>query len=113
MHRGRAVPAGALARVTWTRVPPPAIDQQLEVFREGTLPLIEALPGYCSASLLVERHTGKAVLAVVYDSPEAMAASRVGADQLRVEVMRTTGARLLDVAEFDVVLARLRVPERV
>ena len=86
---------------------------QVEAFRTDTLPQVEQLPGFCSASLLVDRTTGRSALAVVYDSAEALAESREAATGLRSEAVQGTPTELLDVAEFDVVLAHLRVPETV
>ena len=113
LHRAHATGAGARARVTWLRMPRGLVDTQLAAFRSVLLPRAEALPGFCSASLLVDRLTGRAALAVVYDSPEALAASRAGAAALRADVVRRLSSELLDVAELDVALARLRVPETV
>ncbi len=113
LHRQHPTGEGACARVTWLRLPRDEVDEQVEAFRTGTLPQVEQLPGFCSASLLVDRTTGRAALAVVYDSAEALATSREAATGLRTDAVRAMSGELLDVAEFDVVLAHLRVPETV
>ena len=113
LHRAHTTADGACARVTWLRVPPEEVDEQVETFRTGSLPQIEELPGFCSASLLVDRTTGRSVLAVVYDSAEMLEQSRQAAMGLRAEAVSGTSSQVLDVAEFDVVLAHLRVPETV
>lgn len=113
LHRVRAVPDGAQARVTWTRLQRERMDEQREVFRREVLPRIEALPGFCSASLLQDRHTGRAVLAVVYESAQALADARSTAVGLRAEALRRRPSELLAVEELEVVLAHLRVPESV
>ena len=113
LHRAQATGPGARARVTWMRMPRHLVDRQLEAFRTVVLPQAELLPGFCSASLLVDRLTGRSVLAVVYDSDEALAASRATAGALRADVVRRLSSELLDVAELDVALAHLRVPETV
>ena len=113
MHRAHETGDGACARVTWLRMPPEDVDRQLEDFRSSTLPQVEQLPGFCSASLLVDRTAGRSALAVVYDSADALAASRQAASGLRADAVRGTPAEVVDVAEFDVVLAHLRVPETV
>ena len=113
LHRAHATGAGARARVTWMRMPRRLVGAHVEAFRSVLLPRAEALPGFCSASLLVDRLTGRAVLAVVYDSAEALAASREQAAALRTDVVRRLSSELLDVAELDVALAHLRVPETV
>jgi heme-degrading monooxygenase HmoA len=113
LHRAHHVPEGACARVTWTRVDPIAVDEQLETFRLGVLPHIEELPGFCSTSLLIDRRTGRSALATVYESRDAMVDSREAAMDLRADSVRRMSMELLDVAEFDVAMAHLRVPERV
>ena len=113
LHRAHATPSGARARVTWMRMPRRLVDHHLDVFRTVLLPRVEALSGFCSASLLVERLTGRAALAVVYDSDASLRASREAADELRADVVRRLSSELLDVAELDVALAHLRVPETV
>lgn len=113
LHRAHATGVGARARLTWMRMPRRLVDAHAQDFRALLLPRAEVLPGFCSASLLVDRLTGRAALAVVYDSPEALAASRDAAAELRADVVRRTSSELLDVAELDVALANLRVPETV
>jgi hypothetical protein len=113
LHRAHATGPGARARVTWMRMPRGLVDSQLEAFRTVLLPRAEALPGFCSASLLVDRHTGRSALAVVYDGAEALVASRTPAATMRADVLRRLSSELLDVAELEVALAHLRVPETV
>jgi hypothetical protein len=113
LQRAHATGPGARARVTWFRMPRRLVDPNLEAFRTLLLPRAEVLPGFCSASLLVDRLTGRAALAVAYDSREALAASRSVAADLRAEVVRRVSSELLDVAELDVALAHLRVPATV
>ncbi len=113
LHRDHPVPSGAHARVTWTRVPAGNLDAMLYLFRVGTLDQLEALPGFCSASLLIDRASGDGALAVVYDDLDALVASRAPAATLRTDSLEGMGAQLLDVAEFSVAFARLGVPETV
>lgn len=113
LHRAHATGPGARARVTWMRMPRHLVDRQLEAFRTVLLPQAELLPGFCSASLLVDRLTGRSVLAVVYDSEDALAASRATAGAMRADVVRRLSSELLDVGELEVAIAHLRVPETV
>lgn len=113
LHRMRPVPEGACARVTWTRMEPDLVEPMLDVFRAQVLPQVEDLPGFCSTSLLVDRRTGRGALATTYDSRDAMVDSRDAAMDLRVDATSRTSAQVLDVAEFEVALAHLRVPETV
>jgi len=113
LHRAHATGVGARARVTWMRMPRRLVDAHVQDFRAVLLPRAELLPGFCSASLLVDRLTGRAALAAVYESPAALAATRQAAAELRADVVRRLSSELLDVAELDVALAHLRVPETV
>ena len=113
LHRLRPTDVGACARVTWTLIEPGLVEQQLDIFRHQALPRMEDLTGFCSASLLVDRQTGRGVLATTYDSADAMRSTREAATDLRADISERMQSQVLDVAEFEVALAHLRVPETV
>lgn len=113
VHRENMAGTGACARVTWVKVPRHEIDHQVDVFRSRVLPQLEEIPGFCSASVLVNRETGRATTTVTYESREAVERSRSQAKRLREDATRTVGAEIQDVAEMELALAHLRVPERV
>jgi hypothetical protein len=60
---------------------------------------------------MVNRSTGRAVSSACFESRAAMDASREAANQIRTAGTRKANASILDVAEFDLALAHLRVPE--
>jgi heme-degrading monooxygenase HmoA len=99
--------------VTWSRVQREQMEEHRELFASQILPQVERLPGFCSASLLMDRHTGRTTIAVVYESREALESNRPAALSLRAEALSRLPSELLDVAEFEVALAHLRVPETV
>ena len=72
---------------------------------------IEQLDGFCSTSMMCDRSTGRAVVSTTYDSQDAMERSRDAARSLRTALLRDLGADQLDVGEFELAIARLRVPE--
>src|SRR5262249_39351566 len=100
MHRDHRSAAGARARVSWLQGSPASIDQAVETFRT-ILPSSDALPGFGSASLLVNRPAGRAVSTATYDSASALAETRAKANELRTYVAAQTGAEVLEVAEFE------------
>ena len=113
LHRERPVTEGACARVTWLQVPTDRVERQIEVYKDTVLPRLQELSGFCSASLLVDRSAGRAAGAAVYESREALTATREATTRLRSEAVQKIGAEVLEVAEFEVALAHLRVPELV
>ena len=61
LHRDHRVADGCAARVTWTDGDPAMVDRMLDAFRMGIMPRVEQLEGFCSASLFVDRATGRCV----------------------------------------------------
>ena len=113
LHRAHRAGDGACARVTWTRTGPANLDRVIDAYRESLMPWWEETPGFCSNSLMVDRRDGRCASAVVFDSHEAMAHTRDQFITLREEFVARMGMDILEVAEFDLALAHLRVPETV
>lgn len=111
LHRDHQSTQGACVRVTWMQVDSADLDRAIDVYRLASLPKAEELAGFCSASLLVDRSSGRAVSSVTYDSMQAMESNREAAAALRSAGSKDAGAELLDVGEFELALAHLRVPE--
>ncbi|UOY01831.1 hypothetical protein [Blastococcus sp. PRF04-17] len=113
LHRVHATSEGACVRVVWSRCQPDAITRMIDTYRMGMIPRVEELPGFCSVSLMVDRAHGRVVRASTYDDRDAMNRAQEPAMALRQEFHRQTGMEATEVAEFDLVLAHLRVPETV
>lgn len=111
MHRDHTAREGACVRATWTRVAPADMDRAIDVWKLGVLPACEALDGFCSASLMVDRASGRSVGSMTYDSRAALEASREPAARIRADAIKDARAEVLDVHEFDLALAHLHVPE--
>lgn len=111
LHRARHAGEGACVRATWVKTDPSRLDTAVDIYKVSTLPAMEELAGFCSASLMINRRSGRAVSCTSYDSAEAMRAAREQSAALRVDAARQTGVEALDVREFELALAHLRVPE--
>ncbi|MDT4943273.1 MAG: hypothetical protein QOH14_6 [Pseudonocardiales bacterium] len=111
LHRDHASRPGAGVRGTWFRVDPGQVDRAVEAYKDSILPSIEDLDGFCSASLFLDRQSGRAVSSVTFDDADAMNRNRQEAETVRSAGIQTLGAELLEVSEFELVLAHLRVPE--
>ncbi|MGH3383703.1 MAG: hypothetical protein ACRDO1_03915 [Nocardioidaceae bacterium] len=111
LHRDHTSADGACVRATWMTVDPAQVDRAIDVYKMGSLPEMEQLEGFCSASLLVDRASGRAVSSVTYDSHEAMERNREQAAAVRATGTKDAGAEVMDMAEFELAIAHLRVPE--
>ena len=113
LHRDHRTSDSTSVRCTWLRTDPARIDEAIGLFRSEVLPVAEGMDGFCSASLMVDRGAGRAVSSVTWDSRKAMEDSREAATKLRSKVADRADAKIEDVAEFEMALAHLRVPELV
>jgi quinol monooxygenase YgiN len=111
MHRDHTSAPGACVRATWLRTQPDRLDRVVDTFRMVILPTVQELDGFCSASLMVDRTEGYAVGSVTFDSREAMERSRAQTEDMRQRATRESGAEIMEVGEFELALAHLRVPE--
>ena len=111
MHRDHTSHEGCTCRITWARASD--LDATAAYWRSELLPRIEAMDGFCSASMLIDRAGGRTCGTVTFDSRAALEASRAPSAEIRESGRRERGVDFLDVAEFDLVLAHLRLPELV
>lgn len=113
LHRGRLTQRGAVARCTWVKADPDQLDRWVGNYRASAVPAMDGLDGFCSASLLVDRRSGRAVSCASFENRTAMDRTRDQATTLRADLLRMLGATQTDVGEFELALAHLRVPELV
>ena len=111
MHREHRTGDGACVRATWIKLPRDQVDRAIDFYRTDVLPSLEDLDGFCSASFMVNRATGRGVSSATFDSRGAMDRNQENARELRNSRTRELGADILDVCEFDRALAHLRLPE--
>jgi heme-degrading monooxygenase HmoA len=111
LHRDHTSEPGACVRCTWVQMDPQQADRGIDVYKMSVLPAIQEFEGFCSASLLVDRRSGRAVGTVTFDSRDAMERGRERARQVRERGVGEMGGEVMEVAEFELMLAHLRVPE--
>jgi quinol monooxygenase YgiN len=113
LHRARPAPEHAACRLIRTKAPLGQADRIIDGFRTSILPRVGELPGFCSISLLVDRRFGRCAIATVYEDRQTMSRAKGQGQAMREEFTLHMGMHVTEVAEFDVVLAHLRVPETV
>lgn len=111
VHRDHALPDGAFARVTWLSGDSDTADRAVDIFKMVVLPKVQEFDGFCSASFLINREAGRAVGTVTFDTREQIERTREATARLREAATKEIGATVDEVAEFEVALAHLHVPE--
>ena len=111
MHRMHEAHNGACTRVIYGSIDMAKLDDVVSTMRMNLLPRMEELPGFCAVSHMIDRETGRSATAVTYDSKADMLAANEQAKALREEFTSGVGMEIIGIAEFDLVLAHLRVPE--
>jgi hypothetical protein len=113
LHRDHRSQQGTRVRATWVKTQPAEIDRLVDFTKTTTLPTLEGQDGFCSASLMIDRATGRGVVAVSFDTEAAEEQSRETARGLRERFVEDTREQIVDVEQFDLVLAHLHAPELV
>lgn len=113
MHRDHASPDGACARVTWLSGDDGLGDRAVDVYRTLILPTVQEWDGFCSASLMIRRDAGRIVGTVTFETRAQLEATREAAKDLRQRASAQLNAVVDDVAEMEVAMAHLHVPELV
>jgi heme-degrading monooxygenase HmoA len=113
LHRRYETREGACARLIWSRADPELVERTVDAYRMSLVPRLEVMPGFCSVSLMVSRAEGRAVSATVFESRQAVEDTRELSREMRDDFAMSMGVAITEVAEMDLVLAHLRVPETV
>jgi hypothetical protein len=113
MDRDHCAGPEAWVRATWVHIDPGYVDQAVADYRLVLLPQVRDFDGFCSVSLMIDRESGYAVSSVAFDRYEAMLRNRNLAAVVRERGAREIRAEIIEVAEFELAVAHLRVPELV
>jgi quinol monooxygenase YgiN len=113
MHRVHDTPDGGWARVTWLSGDDGFAERAADTFRMAILPQLQEWDGFCSASLMTSRETGRAVGTVTFATRAQLEATRESAQELRRRGSEQMRGMVDDMAEMEVAFAHLHVPELV
>jgi heme-degrading monooxygenase HmoA len=96
------------ARVTTFQGDPEQIDAGLRLFSDQTLPAALQLEGFCGATLLGDRQSGKVMAVTFWDSEQHMKESEEAADRLRQSAAKDLGSQTAPAVErFEVLRVAL------
>lgn len=112
VHRDHPVPEGACCRLTWVRATEMTnVERMIDIYKVGVLPQIQEFDGFCSASLLIDRASGRGVGTLILDRRDQLEATRDSAARVRERATKEMGATVENVEEMEVAFAHLHVPE--
>jgi heme-degrading monooxygenase HmoA len=111
LHRLRPPEDGQPIRSTWVELDPADVDGAIEAFRTGGVPALEVIPGFVSATLLVDREAGQGISSVVFENEDALVRSREPSNRIRAAVTEKAHARVREVAELELAVSGLVPPE--
>ena len=95
------------ARVSTYAGTPEDFYRGVEKVRSALRPRIREVPGYKGAISLIDRSTGKSLAITLWDSEEALHASRQPVHQMRSDATAMSPADVLSVEEYEVAVADL------
>lgn len=101
---------GCWLRATSLAGEPARLRDGIASYQASVIPALHDVPGFCGATLIVDRAAGAAIGSTVWSSRETLEASRSLASSLRSSVPDQTGAQVTGVAEYEVVLAETKAP---
>lgn len=113
MHREHETEEGSWCRVTWMQCDPADLESMVDFFKDTVLVRLEADDDFCSASFFVDRASGRCCGTARFARREALEATREMARRMRDERSSTSRTTFTDIAECELVIAHLRVPELV
>ena len=100
-------------RITRTESTPEKLAENVANYQQRLVPEARKLAGFAGAILLADRRTGAGASVTFWETEEGMRASEQTAETLRAQATQATGARVLEVDRFELVLQEQSTPPRV
>jgi heme-degrading monooxygenase HmoA len=109
-HRPQPTEAGNFVRISSLDGDPAKVDDAIRHFETEVVPAVSALAGSRAVVLLVDRATGKALVATVWATKEDVEATANEAKAIAAKAMEVSGANTRQVDWYEVVFAELLAP---
>lgn len=101
---------GCWMRSTAIAGDPAQLRKGITDYQAAVIPTLRDVAGFRGALLMVDRDAGRAIGSTMWDSRDALDASRDLASALRAAVTGDAGTRVTGVSEYELVLAGMRAP---
>jgi hypothetical protein len=102
--------AGGGLRLTRMDIEPSRLPDAIEAYGDTAVPQLADAAGFCAALLFVDQNLGRLISETLWDTPQALAASRSAAAGLRVEAVESAGGAVRAVEEYGLVFNSARKP---
>ena len=104
------LPPGAGLRLTRADIEPSKADDAIEAYGDTVVPVLAETEGFCGSLLLAGHGTGRLISETIWNSPQALAASRSAAAAVRVDMAESAGCVIQAVDEYGLVFSSARKP---
>jgi heme-degrading monooxygenase HmoA len=111
-HRPQPTEARNWVRLTTMSGDPAKVEDGVRHFESHVIPEVSKLHGFRAAILLVDRTTGEAMVATVWDSKRDLDGSSSQAGPMRTRASEVMGAKDPQVESYEVAFAELLAPVR-
>jgi heme-degrading monooxygenase HmoA len=93
-------------QITWLKMDPALVDDNLEFFKASVLPEISSTPGFQALRQLIDRRTGEGAVGIVWADHETLQASEARMEQRR-DLAASRGLEFGDTAELEILFAAM------
>jgi heme-degrading monooxygenase HmoA len=100
--------AGTGLRLTRMDIEPSEVEDAIETYGDTVVPQVAETEGFCAALLLTQQSTGHSISETIWQTPEALAATRSFAAELRVDLAASTGGVIRAVEEYGLIFSSAR-----
>src|SRR5260370_32600441 len=99
-------------RMTRVQTAPDHVDEASKIWQQQVLPGSRQLSGFAGAVLLADRSTGQGLSVTYWADEAALRASDPVADARRADIAQATGAQVLEVDRFELVVWERTAPPK-
>jgi hypothetical protein len=103
-----ALAAGAGLRLERMDIEPGGVADVVEAYGDTAVPQLAGTEGFCAALLFADPNTGRLIGETVWQTPQALAASRTAGAGARAETAASTGCAVRAIEEYGLVVNSAR-----